>query len=60
MSLPDRGLGERLTASEEKVSHSGALRRVWSAFGERVVDIRKSECEVSETEQALATDHLGI
>lgn len=60
MPLSNFSPGECLTASEEKISHIGSLCRVRPITGERISGIRGPEREISETEQTLATDRVGL
>lgn len=60
MRLLDLGIDERIAESEETFPNVGTFRRYRIAFGERVVDISKFEREVSETQQTLVADRLGL
>lgn len=59
MRLSDSGSNKRCAASKEEIPHLGTFRGERSTIRQRVNDISESEREISEAEQALATDSLG-
>lgn len=58
--MPDAGAGERIAAREEALSDLGTLRTGGSTTGKRAANIPELEQQISEAEQALAADSLGL